>query len=226
MKILLIEDDAKTSAAVERGLTAEGFNVEVADRGDDGLWMATESAFDVIVLDIMLPGRNGFQVCADLRAAGDWAPILMLTAKEGHLDEAEALDIGADDYLSKPFSFEVLVARIRALLRRGAMAAPRPIQVGDLRIDTAARQGYRADLEIELTAREFDVLCYLACRDGRVQSKLEILAGVWPFEFDGDPNIVEVYVRRLRRKIDEPFGVSTIHTVRGVGYRVAEEQLG
>ncbi len=222
MKLLLIEDDVKTSAALTRGLRAEGFTVETAERGDDGLWLATESAFDVIVLDIMLPGRNGYQVCADLRAAGDWTPILMLTAKDGHLDEAEGLDVGADDYLTKPFSFEVLVARIRALLRRGALGTPPPVEAAGLRVDVRTHRVFRGDTEISLTAREFDVLLFLVRRRGEVLSKQRILAGVWEFAFEGDPNIVEVYVRRLRRKIDEPFGTESIHTIRGAGYRLGE----
>jgi DNA-binding response OmpR family regulator len=223
VKLLLVEDDAKIAAAVQRGLEAEGFAVEVAGDGHDGLWRATEGAYDLIVLDIMLPGRNGFQICADLRAAGNWTPILMLTAKEGDLDEAEALDTGADDYLTKPFSFPVLVARIRALLRRGAGRSPVPVAVGDLRIDPAGRRVWRNDAELRLTAREFEVLEFLVRRAGQVVSKHEILAGVWDDDFEGDPNIVEVYVRRLRRSLDEPFHRHSIETVRGAGYRLVDD---
>ena len=190
---------------VKRGLEAEGFTVEVAFDGADGLWLATEGSFDLIVLDIMLPGRNGYQICADLREAGDWTPILMLTAKDGDLDEAEALDTGADDYLTKPFSFAVLVARIRALLRRATGRNPHPVEAGDLRIDPGQRRVWRGDVEIELTSRQFDVLEFLIRRAGQVLSKTEILDGVWEYEFEGDPNIVEVYIRRLRTRIDEPF---------------------
>ena len=224
MKLLLVEDDMKLAAAVRRGLEAEGFTVEVAADGDEGLWRATEGTYDLVVLDIMLPGRNGYRVCADLRAAGDWTPILMLTAKDGDLDEAEALDTGADDFLTKPFSFAVLVARVRALLRRAADRSVAPVAVGDLRVDQARRRAWRGECEIELTAREFDVLALLVRRAGEVLSKARILAGVWDSDFTGDPNIVEVYVRRLRRKVDEPFGRRTIETVRGAGYRIATDE--
>ena len=218
-----MEDDARIAAAVRRGLEAEGFTVSVAVDGPEGLWQAAESRFDVIVLDLMLPGRNGFQVCADLREAGDWTPILVLTAKEGDLDEAEALDTGADDFLSKPFSYPVLVARIRALARRAARRSLAPARVGDLRIDGAARRAWRGDDEISLTAREFDVLERLVRTAGDVQSKDDLLAAVWDDEYDGDPNIIEVYVRRLRRKLDEPFGRHSIETVRGAGYRLVDD---
>jgi two-component system OmpR family response regulator len=220
VKLLLIEDDRKIAAAVCRGLQDEGFDVDVASDGLEGRWKALESGYDLIVLDVMLPGRNGFLVCADLRAAGNWTPILVLTAKAGDLDEAEALDTGADDYLTKPFSFPVLLARIRALLRRaGGRDAP-PCLVGALRIDPNGRRVWSGDTEIDVTSREFDVLAFLARRAGRVLSKREILAGVWEFDFDGDPNIVEVYVGRLRRKIDAPFGTHHLVTIRGAGYRI------
>jgi DNA-binding response OmpR family regulator len=222
VKVLLVEDDKKLATAVKRGLEAEEFTVDVAFTGPDGLWLATESSYDVIVLDIMLPERNGYLVCADLREAGDWTPILMLTAKDGEFDEAEALDTGADDYLTKPFSFVVLVARIRALLRRASGREPVPVQVGDLRIDPARRRAWRGEVEIELTSRQFDVLEFLMRRSGQVLSKSDILSGVWAFDFEGDPNIVEVYIRRLRARIDEPFGRHTIETIRGAGYRLVE----
>ena len=222
MKLLVIEDDVKIATAVKRGLEAEGFTVEVVFDGSEGLWLATEGRYDLIILDIMLPGRNGYQICADLRAAGNWTPILMLTAKDGDLDEAEALDTGADDYLTKPFSFPVLVARVRSVLRRvGGRGAPTPAQAGDLRIDPAARRVWRGDTEVTLTARQFDVLEFLVRRAGQVMSKREILDGVWQYDFAGDPNIVEVYIGRLRSLIDEPFGRQAIETVRGAGYRLA-----
>jgi DNA-binding response OmpR family regulator len=221
MKLLLIEDDVKIATAVKRGLEAEGFRVDVSHDGADGLWRATEGSFDLLVIDLMLPSRNGFQVCAELRAAGDWTPILVLTAKDGDLDEAEALDTGADDYLTKPFSFPVLVSRVRALLRRTTGRDPAPVVVGDLRIDPGQRRASRGEVVLQLTAREFEVLEFLVRRAGQVLSKDEILAGVWDYDFDGDPNIVEVYIGRLRRKVDEPFGRRSIETVRGAGYRVA-----
>jgi two-component system OmpR family response regulator len=221
VKLLLVEDDKKIATAVKRGLEAEGFNVEVAFDGQEGLWRAQEGVYDLLVLDILLPGLNGYRICAELRQAGIWTPILMLTAKDGDLDEAEALDTGADDYLTKPFSFPVLVARVRALLRRAAGRNPTPVAVGDVRIDPGERRVWRGDVEVTLTAREFDVLEFLVRRAGQVLAKDEILAGVWDYDFDGDANIVEVYVRRLRRKLDEPFGRRTIETVRGAGYRVA-----
>jgi DNA-binding response OmpR family regulator len=222
MKLLLVEDDATLAATLRRGLEAEGYGVEVATDGDDGLWRASEGVFDLVVLDIMLPGRNGYRVCAALREAGVWTPILMLTAKDGELDEAEALDTGADDFLTKPFSFTVLVARIRALLRRSAERTVAPATVGDLRIDPAGRRAWRGDDEVALTAREFDVLELLVRRAGEVLSKDRILGAVWDSDFDGDPNIVEVYVRRLRRKVDEPYGRRSIETVRGAGYRITD----
>jgi len=223
MKLLLVEDDHKLAGALRRGLVAEGFTVDVAHDGDDGYWRATEGSYDLIVLDIMLPARNGFRVCADLRADGVWTPILMLTAKSGHLDEAEGLDTGADDYLTKPFSFTVLVARIRALLRRTEGSSPAPLGVGDLRIDPAARRVWLADDEVAVTTREFDVLEFMIRRSGQVLSKAEILNGVWSDDFVGDPNIVEVYVGRLRRKLDErPASSPLITTVRGAGYRLEE----
>jgi two-component system OmpR family response regulator len=220
VKLLVIEDDRGIAAALLRGLTAEGFSTDLAHDGVDGLWMATEGSYDAIVLDIMLPGRNGFQVCAELRAAGDWTPILMLTAKDGELDEAEALDTGADDYLTKPFSFTVLVAHLRSLLRRAAPVGVAPVAAGDLRLDPAARRVWRGQVEIALTSRQFDVLEFLLRRAGNVVSKRELLDGVWAFDFEGDPNVVEVYVRRLRAAIDEPFGRHSIETVRGAGYRL------
>lgn len=222
VQILVVEDDKRVAAAVRRGLQAEGFSVDVALDGIDGKHLATEYDYDAIVLDIMLPGLNGYRVCADLREMGNWTPILMLTAKDGELDEAEALDTGADDFLSKPFSFVVLVARIRALLRRGERGFA-PVQVGDLVLDPAGHRCNRGDEEIRLTAREFAVLELMVRRRGEVLSKSVILDNVWDLGFDGDPNIVEVYVRRLRKKVDEPFGRHSIQTVRGAGYRLEDD---
>ncbi|MBI4883594.1 MAG: response regulator transcription factor [Actinobacteria bacterium] len=219
MKLLVVEDDKKVATALKRGLEAEGFSVEVSFDGDDGFWRATENSYDLIVLDIMLPGRNGYRICGDLREAGNWTPILMLTAKNGDLDEAEALDTGADDYLGKPFSFAVLVARIHALLRRAGGRDPAPVGVGALQLDRGSHRACLGDDELALTAREFDVLEFLVRRAGQVLSKNEILAGVWSDEFDGDPNIVEVYILRLRRKLEQRDGTNPITTVRGAGYR-------
>ena len=221
MRVLIVEDDAKVAAAVGRGLRAEGIAVDVARDGIDGAWMATENDYDVIVLDVMLPGKNGYVLCAELRAAGDWTPVLMLTAKDGELDEAEGLDTGADDYLTKPFSFVVLIARIRALARRSSRRVPAPMDVGDLHVDPVRRRCWRGNSEITLTAREFAVLEYLVRRAGEVIPKRELLGGVWDDDFDGDANIVEVYIRHLRRKVDEPFGRRSIETVRGAGYRLS-----
>jgi len=222
-RVLVVEDEKRVAAAVRRGLEAEGFAVDVACDGDEGLWLAREQPYDAIVLDVMLPGVNGYQVCERLREEGNWTPILMLTAKNGVYDEAEALDTGADDFLSKPFSYVVLVARLRSLLRRGARERPVVLTAGDLRADPASRRVWRGDQEIRLTAREFAVLEFLLRRADEVVTKTEILGSVWDFEFEGEPNTVEVYVRRLRRKIDEPFGRTTIHTLRGAGYRLAAE---
>jgi DNA-binding response OmpR family regulator len=222
VKLLLVDDDATLAGALRRGLMAEGFSVEVAADGPDGLWRAREGGYDLVLLDILLPGANGYAVCAELRRSGVRTPILMLTAKDGDLDEAEALDTGADDYLRKPFSFPVLVARVHALLRRASLGDPAPLIVGDLRLDIRARRAVRADAPLPLTAREFALLTYLVRRAGRVVSKTEILAGVWDDAFEGDPNVVEVYVARLRRKLEEPGGPRRIETVRGMGYRLVD----
>ena len=219
-RVLVIDDEKRVATAIKRGLEAEGFAVDAVFNGDDGLWMAREQTYDAIVLDVMLPGVNGYQVCAALRDGGNWTPILMLTAKTGEYDEAEALDTGADDFLSKPFSYVVLVARLRSLLRRGARERPVELTAAGLRLDPAGRRVWRGAAEIRLTAREFAVLEFLVRRADEVVTKTEILGAVWDFEFEGDPNNVEVYVRRIRRKIDDPFGVTSIETIRGAGYRL------
>ncbi len=223
MRILVVEDEKKLAASLKRGLEADGFAVDVALDGTDGLWRAREHDYDGIVLDIMLPGMNGYKVCETLRDEGIWTPILMLTAKDGELDEAEALDTGADDFLRKPFSHLVLVARIRALMRRGAKERPVKLMADDLLVDPSQRRCWRDDTEIELTAREFSVLEYLARNAGNVVSKQDILDHVWDYDFEGDPNIIEVYVRHLRKKIDEPFGRASIQTARGAGYRLNKD---
>jgi DNA-binding response OmpR family regulator len=223
MRILVVEDEQRLGAALKRGLEREGFGVDVAETGTEGLWLATEAAYDAIVLDVLLPGMNGFQVCAELRARGRWTPILMLTAKDGPLDEVEALDTGADDFLSKPFEYPVLLARLRALLRRGGGERPVVLAAGDLKLDPAEHRCWRGEQEVPLTRREFAVLEQLLRRKGEVLSKAQILEHVWDFAFEGDPNIVEVYIAYLRRKIDTPFGRRSIETVRGVGYRLATD---
>ena len=220
MRVLVVEDEKKLALSLKRGLEQDGFSVDVVFDGIDGKWMATENTYDAIVLDIMLPGLNGYRVCRELRDEGNWTPILMLTAKSGDLDETEALDTGADDFLRKPFSHVVLVARLRALLRRGRPERPVTLEAGDLRLDPTKRRATRGDTEIELSAREFAVLEYLITHADQVVSKRDILHHVWEYDVDSDPNIVEVYVRHLRKKIDIPFDVESIQTVRGTGYRL------
>ncbi|HEX6263090.1 MAG TPA: response regulator transcription factor [Actinomycetota bacterium] len=223
MRVLIVEDERGLAEGLRKGLVAEGFAADVALRGDDGLWMARENPYDAIVLDLMLPGMNGYQVCSALREAGVWTPILVLTAMDDELDEAEALDLGADDFLVKPFSYVVLVARLRALIRRGGPERPTVLEAGDLRLDPGARRAWRGDQEVALTARELSLLELLLRRKGQVVSKREILEHVWDDRFEGNPNIVEVYVRHLRNKLDRPFGRDSIRTVRGAGYRVVAD---
>jgi len=225
MRVLVVEDEKRLALGLKRGLEAEGFATDLAHDGVDGLWMARENPYDAIVLDIMLPGINGFKVCSTLREEGIWTPILMLTAKDGELDEAEALDLGADDYLTKPFSYVVLVARLRALLRRGAPERPAILEAGDLRYDPSSKRVWREGSEIDLTAREMALLEFLLRRKGEVVSKREIIDHVWDYDFEGDPNIVEVYVGHLRNKLDRPFERNSIQTVRGSGYRLAEDDV-
>src|SRR3979411_2814482 len=218
MRVLVVEDDRDIAMAVRRALLTEGFAVELAHDGEDGLLQARENTYDAIVLDIMLPKRNGYSVCRELRASEVWTPILMLTAKDGEYAEAKGVDIGADDSLTKPFSVVVLVARLRALGRRGAPARPVVKRAGDLWLDPAGHRCARGDSEIVLTPREFAGLEFLIGRPDEVVSKNDILVVVWDENFDGDPNIVEVYIHYLRRKIDEPYGRAAIQTIRGVGY--------
>ena len=225
MRVLLVEDEPRLAASLRRGLLAEGHTVEIAADGEQGLWEAQSGGFDAIVLDIMLPKLNGFQVCAKVREAGVWTPILMLTAKDGEHDIAEALDTGADDYLTKPFSLVELAARLRALSRRGAAERPAVLQVDGLIVNRARRRCSRDGTEISLTPKEFVVLVYLMRRRGEAVTKSEILAQGWDFAYDGDPNIVEVYISSLRRKIDTPFGVSNLRTVWGVGYEIVDASL-
>jgi two-component system OmpR family response regulator len=220
MRILVVEDEMRLATALKRGLGDEGFAVDVAFDGTEGLWMAQEGAYDAIVLDIMLPGVNGFKVCGQLREAGNWTPILMLSAKDGEFDQAEALDTGADDFLAKPFSYVVLMAHLRALLRRRTGERPSVLTAGDLRLDPARHRCWRGQVEIALTPRQFSLLEFMMRRAGEVLAKTEILEHVWDFAFEGDSNIVEVYVGYLRKKVDVPFDRHAIETLRLVGYRL------
>jgi two-component system, OmpR family, response regulator len=220
VRVLMIEDERHLASVVKRGLEAEGFVVDLAHDGVTGHRQAVAGGYDAIILDIMLPELNGFRVCGALREAGVWSPILMLTAKHGEYDEIEALDTGADDFLSKPFSFDVLTARLRALLRRGGPERPPVLRAGDLQLDPASHRVWRGETEVPLTPRQFSVLELFLRRAGEVLTKEHILDHVWDYAFDGDRNIVEVYVRHLRKRIDEPFGRRSIETVRLVGYRL------
>ncbi|GAB1644132.1 response regulator transcription factor [Krasilnikovia sp. MM14-A1259] len=221
MRVFLVEDEAALATMVRDALVGEGFAVDVAATGTDGLWAATEHPYDVIVLDIMLPGLSGYEVCRQLRGRAVWTPIVMLTAKDGEYDLADGLDLGADDYLTKPFSLVVLLARLRAVVRRGRPERPAVLTAGDLSVDPATRRVSRGGQEISVTSREFALLEFLIRHRGEVMSRSAIMASVWDWAFDGDTNIVDVYIRYLRKKIDQPFGRSAIETVRGAGYRLA-----
>ena len=223
MRLLIVEDEARLASALQRGLSNEGFTVDVAHTGPDGLHAAQETAYDAVILDIMLPGLSGYRIIEHLRGAENWVPILMLTAKDGEYDEADALDLGADDYLTKPFSFVVLLARLRALLRRGVTPRPASLTVDDLVLDPAAHTVKRGDTPIELTPREFSLLEFLMRRAGDAVSKADILHHVWDANYEGDANVVEVYVGYLRRKIDTPFDRQSVQTVRGAGYRLTPD---
>jgi two-component system OmpR family response regulator len=220
MKVLLVEDEPQLASTLAAGLRAEGCVVVTASDGNDGLWQATEDEFDVIVLDIMLPGLSGYEVLRQMRDKDVWTPVMMLTAKDGDCDQTDAFDLGADDYLTKPFSFIVLVARLRALVRRGAPQRPAVLTAGSLSLDPSRRVVERADKPIALTPREYGLLEYLMRNQDTVVSKTDILQNVWDAHYNGPDNVVEVYVGYVRRKIDVPFGTKTIETVRGVGYRL------
>ncbi|HYF25573.1 MAG TPA: response regulator transcription factor [Baekduia sp.] len=220
MKVLVVEDEAKLAGLLRRGLHDEGVVADVAERGEDALWMAGATPYDVIVLDVMLPGIDGFETCRRLREDGVWAPVLMLTARDAVEDRVTGLDQGADDYLTKPFSFDELLARLRALARRGPSTRPTVLRAGDLQLDPATRRVSRGATEISLSAREFALLETFLRRPGEVLDRLALLEHAWEHEYENRSNVVDVYVRYLREKIDRPFGVTSIETVRGAGYRM------
>ncbi len=222
MRVLIVEDEVKLAKAIERRLVAESFDVDICHDGKDGLWRAIQGSYDVMILDIMLPSMNGYRVCAEMRARDKWTPILMLTAKDGEYDEAEGLETGADDYLIKPFSFIILLARLRALARRSGTVRPPTLRVGDLELDTSSQVCRRSGDQIDLTPRERSLLEFLMRNDGDVLTKHTLVDHVWGMDFDGDTNVVEVYIGYLRKKIDQPFSSPLIHTVRGLGYRLAQ----
>jgi two-component system OmpR family response regulator len=222
MRILIVEDEAKMASLLRRGLRAEGMADDVTGRGEDALWMAGSTEYDAIVLDVMLPGIDGVEVCGRLRADGVWAPVLMLTARDGVADRVAGLDSGADDYLPKPFSYAELLARLRALARRGAVERPVRLEVGDLVLDPAGRRVWRGENEIGLSAKEFALLEVFMRRPGEVLSRFQLLEHAWDYDYENRSNVVDSFVRLLRRKIDRPFGTDTIETVRGVGYRLRD----
>ena len=223
MRVLIVDDEMRLAESIRRYLTVEGFTADVAHDGEEGLWAASQTPYDVMILDIMLPRLNGYQVVRELREREVWIPVLMLTAKDGEYDQTDAFDLGADDYLTKPFSFPILVARLRALIRRGAPQRPTVLRAGDLTLDPARRRVTRAEQEIPLTPREFGLLEILLRNQGDILTKSEIIRNVWDENFDGDVNNVEVYIGYLRRKIDHPFGRRSIETVRGMGYRLVPD---
>jgi DNA-binding response OmpR family regulator len=223
MRVLVVEDERRLAAAVRRGLNAEGFVVDLAHNGVDGLHLAREGGYDAVVLDLMLPGLSGYQLCERLRAERNWVPVLILSAKDGEYDQADGLDLGADDYMTKPFSYVVLAARLRALLRRGARPRPAVLRAGDLVLDPADRSVRRGETVIGLTPREFALLEYLMRQAGQVVPKSELLDHVWEASDSADLNVVEVYAGYLRRKIDVPFGRAALQTLRGAGYRLAAD---
>ena len=220
MRVLVVEDGIKMASLIRRGLREEGFAADVAVKGEDALWMAGATEYDAIVLDVMLPGIDGFETCRRLRADGVWAPVLMLTARDSVEDRVSGLDTGADDYLTKPFSFAELLARLRALARRGQVGRPTVLRAGDLYLDPAARSVGRGDTEVDLSAKEFALLETFMRNPGRVLDRLQLLEHAWDYDYENRSNVVDVYVRYLREKIDRPFGVQSIETVRGAGYRL------
>jgi two-component system OmpR family response regulator len=222
VRVLIVEDQAKLAALLARGLREEGHAADIAERGEDAAWMALAARYDAIVLDIMLPGIDGFETCRQLRQRGVWTPVLMLTARDAVGDRVVGLDAGADDYLTKPFSFEELLARLRALNRRTPAERPVTVEVGDLRLDPAAHRVWRGEKELDLSAKEFALLELLMRRPGNVLTRGQLLEGAWDMAYERRSNIVDVYIRHLREKIDRPFGSDTIETVRGVGYRLRE----
>ncbi|MGH2943746.1 MAG: response regulator transcription factor [Solirubrobacteraceae bacterium] len=222
MRVLVVEDEVKMASLIRRGLREEGLAADVATKGEDALWMAAATEYDAIILDVMLPGIDGFETCKRLRAGGVWAPVLMLTARDGVEDRVAGLDGGADDYLAKPFSFAELLARLRALARRGALERPSVLAVGGLRLDPATRQVWRDDIEISLSAKEFAILETFMRRPGEVLSRYQLLEHAWDYEYENRSNVVDVYVRYLREKVDRPFHKQSIETVRGAGYRLRE----
>jgi two-component system OmpR family response regulator len=222
VRVLVVDDEIRLAETLRRGLSAQGFVVEVAHDGIKGLELAATGDFDVLVLDIMLPGKHGYQIVRELRERQIWTPVLMLSAKDGEYDQADAFDLGADDYLTKPFSFVILIARLRALIRRGAPQRPAILTAGSLTLDPARRSVSRAGRELSLTPREFGVLEYLLRHKGDVVTKFDILRSVWDSNYEGSDNVVEVYIGYLRRKIDSPFGLASIETIRGVGYRLID----
>jgi two-component system OmpR family response regulator len=223
VRVLVVEDDVKMAGLLRRGLGEEGLSADVARTGDDALWMAVATEYDAIVLDVMLPGTDGFVVCRRLREAGTWTPVLLLTARNSVDDRVAGLDAGADDYLTKPFSFAELLARLRALVRRAPVERPTVLEVGDLRADPATRQVWRGDAEITLSAKEFVMLETFMRRPGQVLSRYQLLEHCWDYAYENRSNVVDVYVRYLREKLDRPFGRTSIETVRGAGYRLKRE---
>jgi two-component system, OmpR family, response regulator len=220
MRVLIVEDEPKMAGLIRRGLREEGYAADIAARGEEALWMAGATEYDAIVLDVLLPGKNGFDICRELRRSGVWSPVLMLTARDSVDDRVAGLDAGADDYLTKPFSFVELLARLRALARRPPLERPAVLEVGDLRLNPATHQAWRGDAELELSAKEFRILEAFMRRPGHVLSRLHLLEHCWDYGYENRSNVVDVYVRYLREKVDRPFGRNSIETVRGAGYRL------